>query len=592
MKNIRNFCIIAHIDHGKSTLADRFLEITGTLQQREMKHGQLLDSMDIEQERGITIKLTPVRMNYKDYILNLIDTPGHVDFTYEVSRSLAACEGAILVVDAAQGIEAQTIANLYLAIEQGLDIIPVVNKIDLPNADPDKVTLELANLLSVDPDSVLRCSAKTGEGVREILDAVIERFHAPQEVEEKALKALIFDSNYDPYKGVVAYVRVVSGEIKKNQKLYMMGTRVVAQALELGYFRPKYFPADTLQTGEVGYIVTGCKTVSEARVGDTVTLDSLHAKEALPGYRKVIPMVFAGIFCSSRDDYHLLKDALEKLALNDSSLVFEPEVSVAMGFGFRCGFLGLLHLEIVQERLEREYNLDLIVTAPSVSYKVYTTKNEVLTISNPAQLPDPSYIEKIEEPMVRIEILTRKQDVGSIMQLAQERRGTYQNTEFLDENRAILKFMIPLASIVIDFYDKLKSISSGYASLSYDLAGYQAGDLIKLDILIAGEKVDAFSQIVIRDEAFRRGSQVVKKLKDLIPRQQFKIALQASIGAKVIAREDISAMRKDVTAGLYGGDVTRKNKLLNKQKKGKKKMKQMGKVNIPQEAFLEVLKKD
>jgi len=524
--------------------------------------------------------------------LNLIDTPGHVDFTYEVSRSLAACEGAVLVVDAAQGIEAQTIANLYLALEQNLEIIPVINKIDLPNAEPQKVSAELQKLLSVGPEEVLLCSAKTGEGVAQILDRVVDKVAAPEIDKDKdVLKALIFDSIYDTYKGVVAYVRVVAGNLRKGDEIFMLGTKTKAQALEVGYFKPKYHPAVELKTGEVGYIVTGCKDVSEARVGDTVTLLDKKAPTALPGYQKVMPMVFAGIFCTDRDDYHLLKDALEKLSLNDSALSYEPESSTAMGFGFRCGFLGLLHLEIVQERLEREYDLDLIVTAPSVSYRVTTNKNEVLTISNPAQLPDPSLIEKIEEPVVNIEILTRKEDIGSIMQLIQDRRGIYRNTEFLDENRAMLKFTIPLASIVVDFYDKLKSISSGYASLSYDFAGYQEEKLVKLDILVAGDKVDAFAQIVVKDDAYRQGSAVVKKLKNLIPKQQFKIALQAAIGGKIIAREDISAMRKDVTAGLYGGDVTRKNKLLKKQKKGKKRMKQMGKVSIPQEAFLEVLKK-
>lgn len=601
-KNIRNFCIIAHIDHGKSTLADRFLEVTKTVEKRDMKHQQMLDTMDIEQERGITIKLQPVRMELEHegemYILNLIDTPGHVDFSYEVSRSLAACQGAILVVDATQGIEAQTLANCYLALEHNLEIIPVLNKIDLPSADVERRAQEIEDALGISKDEVISVSAKMGTNVETLLKAVIERLPAPPEAsDEDELKALIFDSVYDTYKGVVAFVCVRSGSIKRGDKVYLLNTKTLMDVIEVGYFKPKYQPCDILHAGEVGYVVTGLKSVREARVGDTVWKQGrekadFNKAEPLDGYSIVRPFVFAGVYCIDADDYPLLRDALDKLQLNDSALSFEPEQSGALGHGFRCGFLGLLHMEIVQERLEREYNLNLIVTSPSVSYRVLMNTGTELQISSPSELPDPVYMNGIKEPWVKVELLTPKEYVGGIMTLCSDKRGISKNVQFLDMNRVLMTFELPLASIVVDFYDQLKSISSGYASMNYEYLDYRQEDLVKLDILVAGEKVDALSAIVHRKDSFYIGRDLVKRLKDIIPKAQFVIAIQAAVGAKVIARETISALRKDVTAHLYGGDVSRKRKLLEKQKAGKKRMKMMGRVEIPQEAFMAILRKD
>ncbi len=602
---IRNFCIIAHIDHGKSTLADRMLEMTGTLDKRDMKNAQMLDMMDLEQERGITIKLQPVRMDYREHILNLIDTPGHVDFSYEVSRSLAACEGAILIVDATQGIEAQTLANCYLAMEHDLKIIPVLNKIDLPSADVEKHALEIENTLAIPKEEIIAVSAKMGTNVEQVLDAVIERIPPPAAADEgDETKALIFDSVYDLYKGVMAYVRVFSGEIKKGDKVTYLHTKNQQEVTEVGFFRPKYVPAEKLGVGEVGYVVTGLKDVSGARVGDTiwrqgtVKADFKQAKP-LSGYKEVKPFVFASIYCVDGDDYPQLRDALQKLQLSDSAVSFEPEQSSALGFGFRCGFLGLLHMEIVQERLEREYNLDIIVTAPSVSYIVTKKANkhdpesqpEDVLILNPSLMPDGSTIERIKEPWVKIEVLTPKDFLGNVMTLIQDKRGQQKNYNFIDEDRVLLVAEIPLASIVVDFFDTLKSITSGYASMNYEYLEYREGDLVKMDIRVAGEIVEALSMIVFRPEAHHIGIAIAKKLKDLIPRAQFEIAIQAAIGGKIVARETISAYRKDVTAKLYGGDRTRKDKLLKKQKAGKKRMKMVGRVELPQEAFLAVLKK-
>lgn len=566
-----------------------------------MKHAQHLDTMDIEQERGITIKLQPVRMNWRykgeDYILNLIDTPGHVDFSYEVSRSLAACEGAILVVDATQGIEAQTLANCYMAMEHNLEIVPVLNKIDLPSADVEGRAKEIEKALGIPASDVIAVSAKEGTNVPQVLERVIEVVPPPKDSKnDDELKALVFDSVYDPYKGVVAFVRLQSGSVKKGDSVHFLNTKKKIEVLEVGYFKPKYQPTTILNSGEVGYIVTGLKTVRDARVGDTVWqpgTTNLELAKAVPleGYNEVRPFVFAGVFCTDADDYPLLRDALEKLKMNDSALSFEPENSGALGHGFRCGFLGLLHMEIVQERLEREYNLDLIITAPSVSYIVSTIDGEKM-ISSPAELPDPGRLLSIKEPWVKIEILTPKDYYGQIMTLCTDKRGISKNTQYLDEKRVMLIFEMPLANIVVDFYDQLKSITSGYASMNYEYLDYREEDLVKLDILVAGEKVDALSLIMHRKEAFYVGNSLVKKLKELIPKHQFVVAIQAAIGAKVIARETIAAFRKDVTAGLYGGDVSRKNKLLKKQKAGKKRMKMMGKVELPQAAFLAVLKKD
>jgi len=588
---IRNFCIIAHIDHGKSTLADRFLEVTGTIDKRDM-HDQLLDTMELEQERGITIKLQPARMEYKGHVLNLIDTPGHVDFAYEVSRSLAAVEGAILVVDASQGIEAQTLSNIYLAMEHNLEIIPVLNKIDLPHADPDRIAQEIIDLLGVKKEEILLASGKTGEGVAEILDRVIEMVPPPQGDAEKPFRALIFDSFYDVYKGVVAYIRVVDGSLGKNQKLHMLRNNTNADSIEIGYMKPKFMPLDRLNTGDIGYIVTGLKDVSGARVGDTASLTADKNVEWLPGYKTVQPFVFAGVYTIEGDDYPLLREALGKLALSDASLVYEPETSGALGFGFRCGFLGLLHMDIVKERLEREFNLDLIVTTPSVSYEVLKLNGEMITLNSPAELPDRSQIKEIREPWVRVEIVTPSDYIGPIMELISGKRGIFKNIDYLEETRVIVKSEMPLAQIVTDFYDSLKSISSGYASMNYEFIEFRAGNLVKLDIYVAETAIDTLSLLIHNSEAQTVGKQVVEKLKELIPRQMFKVAIQAAIGGKIIAREDISAMRKDVTSKLYGGDVTRKNKLLNKQKAGKKKMKKLGKVEIPSNVFMELLKKN
>ncbi|MBX4188361.1 MAG: translation elongation factor 4 [Candidatus Doudnabacteria bacterium] len=587
---IRNFCIIAHIDHGKSTLADRLLEITKTVSKREMKE-QLLDTMDLERERGITIKLQPARMEWNGYILNLIDTPGHVDFTYEVSRSLAACEGAILVVDSTQGIEAQTLANIHLAMAHNLKLIPVVNKIDLPNSDREKTAEEMIKAFGFSPEEILYASGKTGEGVEKILEAVVEKLPAPKGDPNKSLRALIFDSTYDQHRGVVTFVRVMDGALLKNQKIQMLGAQTSAESLEVGYFRPKFEPASKLESGEVGYIVTGLRDVRKARVGDTVALAGAKNIQALPGYKQVKPMVYASIFPVSGDDYPTLRDAIEKLKLNDAALEFEPENIPALGFGFRTGFLGLLHMDIVQERLSREFDLDLVLTAPSVEYKVKLKDNNQIIIHTPAELPDPSVFVSIEEPWVSVEILVPQKYIGGILELITSRRGLYHGMDYLSNERVLITAEMPLANIIIDFYDKLKSISSGYASLNYELVDYKQGDLVKMDILVATEKVDALSMIVHRSVAESEGRSLTERLKSLIPKQQFEIAIQAAIGGKIIARESISALRKDVTAKLYGGDVTRKMKLLEKQKKGKKRLKRIGSVDIPQEAFLAILKK-
>lgn len=611
MEKIRNFCIIAHIDHGKSTLADRLLELTGTVAKRDMKK-QILDTMDIEQERGITIKLCPVRMIWKGHILNLIDTPGHVDFSYEVSRSLAACEGAILVVDAAQGIEAQTLANTYMAMEQDLKIIPVLNKIDLPAAEPERRAKELSATLGIDPKDIISISAKTGENVEQVLDAILERFVAPRipkELEDKGItspeeiaaletRALVFDSNYDTYRGVVSYVRVLQGNLKKGDSATFLNSRKKIEITEVGFFKPDYHPSAEIKAGEVGYVVTGLKAVGEAQVGDTLWKPGtnnadIEKAESLPGYKKVVPFVFASIFTTDADDYKLLRDSLEKLSLNDSSLVYEAERSSALGFGFRCGFLGMLHLEIVQERLEREYNLDLIITAPSVNYKLIMTHSEdIIDLSNPSDLPKRETIKEIQEPWIKVELMTPNDTIGALMELCTGRRGIYNTMNHIDDKRVILAFEMPLANIIVDFYDAVKSISSGYASMSYEFLDYRTEDLVKLDVLVAGDLVLPLSQMVHRTEAQSRGSLIVKKLAEIIPRKNFAIAIQAAIGGTIVARKTLSAYRKDVTAGLYGGDISRKKKQLQKQAKGKKRMKAMGKVEIPQEAFLAVLKKD
>lgn len=581
--------VIAHIDHGKSTLADRFLEITGTIEKRDLGE-QMLDTMDLERERGITIKLQPARMDYGGYILNLIDTPGHVDFAYEVSRSLTAVEGALLVVDASQGIEAQTLSTLYAAIEAGLTIIPVVNKIDLAHAEPDKVAGEITALLGCTREEIIFASGKTGEGVKTILDRIIEKVPAPKVGTEKTEKALIFDSFYDTYKGVIIYVRLFSGELKQGDKIILMAEKNPAEVLEIGYLKPKFTSSGELKTGEIGYIVTGLKEVALARVGDTVTLREKPAECPLPGYQKVKPFVFAGIFPTEGDDYPLLKDALAKLSLSDSSLVYDPENSAALGFGYRCGFLGLLHMEIVKERLEREFNLDLIATSPSVSYEVKKTNGDTFVITSPADLPERASIKEIREPFVRLEVVCPKKYIGPTMDLVQKKRGAYKNTQYLDEERTVLTYEVPLAEIVTDFFDTLKSISSGYASLNYEFIGYKPEELVKIDILINEQPFDTLSLIVHRSEAQKAGESFTKKLKDLIPRQNFKIPIQAAIGGKIIAREDVTAYRKDVTAKLYGGDVTRKRKLLEKQKKGKKRMKMVGNIEIPTDTFIKLLK--
>mgnify|MGYP001583939531 FL=1 len=599
-KNIRNFCIIAHIDHGKSTLSDRLLEVTGTIDKRIMKD-QVLDSMDIERERGITIKLAPARMVWKkddvDYTLNLIDTPGHIDFNYEVSRSLASVNGAVLLVDATQGVQAQTIANLYLAVEENLEIIPVLNKIDLPAADVPTRKAELVKLLGCDPDSILEVSGKTGAGVRELLDAVIDRVPSPEGSETKPPRAVIFDSAYDDYKGVVAYVRVMDGTFKKRDKLKLLATDADGEILEIGALTPKFSPLDELETGQIGYIVTGLKDIRACRVGDTMTVAPVTEHvESLAGYREVRPMVFAGIFPAQGDEYGALRDAMDRLKLNDAALVFEPEHSPALGYGFRCGFLGMLQLEILKERLSREFTIDLVVTLPSVAYHVYRSNRSDSTydiVKSALDLPDPSFIDHIDEPWAKVDIITPVDSIGNVMSLAQDRRGIYINTDYLSEGRALIHYELPLSAIIVDFNDKLKGASSGYASMSYDVFVYREADVCRLDISVADDNVDAFAMIVYRNEAERVGRRVLEILKDSIPRQQFVIKLQAMIGGKVVASERISAMRKDVTAGLYGGDATRKLKLLEKQKKGKKKMLAMGvgSVDIPSEAYMKLLKR-
>jgi GTP-binding protein LepA len=585
-QHIRNFSIIAHIDHGKSTLADRILQLTETVSAREMRD-QLLDSMELERERGITIKAQAVRVHWKGHELNLIDTPGHVDFTYEVSRSLQACEGALLVVDAAQGIEAQTLANAYLAIENNLEIVPVVNKIDLPQADPDGASAEIADLIGEEPGRVLRISAKTGEGVDAVLDAIVERIPPPRGVADAPPRALIFDSSYDQYRGVVAFVRVVDGVFHRREQLRAMalGTRFEAQ--EIGYMTPSMRPVAELAAGEVGYVVTGLKDVSELRVGDTLTAEVRPASEPLHGYKDVKPMVFAGLFPTESDDYPELRDALEKLKLNDAALFYEPETSQALGFGFRCGFLGLLHMEIVRERLEREFDLDLLVTAPNVAYRVKPLADEWVEVHTPADLPDS--FDEVEEPYIKASIIVPKEFVGTVMELCNDRRGRFDQLEYLSPERVHLTYELPLAEIVLDYYDQLKSRTRGYASFDYDLVGFRPGNLARVDILVGGEPVDALSLIVHRDFAYERGKQLVEKLREEIPRQMFDVAIQAAIGARIIARETVKARRKDVLAKCYGGDITRKRKLLEKQKAGKKRMKQVGGVEVPQEAFLAVL---
>ena len=594
---IRNFCIIAHIDHGKSTLADRIIEKTGTLTSREMQN-QVLDNMDLERERGITIKAQCVRIVYnandgQEYIFNLIDTPGHVDFNYEVSRSLAACEGAILVVDAAQGIEAQTLANVYLALDHDLDVMPVINKIDLPSADPERVVNEIEDVIGIEAQDAPRISAKNGINIEEVLEQIVKKVPAPHGDPEAPLKALIFDSLYDSYKGVIIFCRLFDGCVKKGTTIRMMATGAEAEVVEVGIFGAgRFVPCDELSAGMVGYITASLKNVQDTTVGDTVTQADRPCDEALPGYKKAQPMVYCGLYPADGAKYPDLRDALEKLQLNDAALSFEPETSIALGFGFRCGFLGLLHLEIVQERLEREFNLDLVTTAPGVVYKVHTTDGNVIELTNPSNLPDPSTIEYMEEPFVDAEIMVTTEYVGAIMQLCQERRGVYKSMEYMEETRALLKYELPLNEIIYDFFDALKSRSRGYASFDYEMKGYVRSELVKLDILINKEEVDALSFIIHKDTAYERGRKMCEKLKDEIPRHLFEIPIQAAIGGKVIARETVKAMRKDVLAKCYGGDISRKRKLLEKQKEGKKRMRQVGNVEIPQKAFMSVLKLD
>ena len=593
---IRNFSIIAHIEHGKSTLADRLIEYTGTLTKREME-AQILDSMDLERERGITIKAQAVRSSYKakngeEYMLNFIDTPGHVDFTYEVSRALAACEGALLVIDATQGIEAQTLANVYLALDNDLEIIPVINKVDLPSADPDRVKHEIEEVIGIDASEAVLTSAKTGLGIEDVLEAIVAKVPAPSGISDSPLKALVFDSKFDAYKGVVLYVRVIDGRIKPGMKIKMMATNAEFEVTEVGVFKPNLVNVDSLEVGQVGFFAAAIKNVKDARVGDTVTDANNPAAEALPGYRKATPMVFCGLYPVENSDYDNLRDALEKLQLNDASLVFEPETSVALGFGFRCGFLGLLHMDVIKERLEREYNLTLITTAPNVIYQVFRTNGDVELVDNPSNFPDPTVIDHVEEPYVNATIIVPKDYVGAVMELSQEKRGEYENMTYLDETRVMIHYALPLSEIIYDYFDRLKSVTRGYASLDYELAGYRASSLVKVDILLNGEPVDALSAIVHREKAVSRGRQLVEKLRSLIPRQMFEIPVQAAIGNKVIARENVRAMRKDVLAKCYGGDISRKRKLLEKQKEGKKRMKQVGSVELPQEAFMAILKMD
>ncbi|MBE6085895.1 MAG: elongation factor 4 [Selenomonas ruminantium] len=595
-KHIRNFSIIAHIDHGKSTIADRLIEYTGTLTQREME-AQVLDSMDLERERGITIKAQTVRLDYKGkdgemYQLNLIDTPGHVDFTYEVSRSLAACEGALLVVDAAQGVEAQTLANVYMALENDLEIVPVINKIDLPSADPDRVKEEIENTIGLDATDAVLASAKTGIGIEEILDAIVERIPAPEGDEDAPLQALIFDSFFDSYKGVIAHVRVKQGKIKKGMRLKMMATGKTFEVTDVGCFKPQPVDVGELNMGEVGFVAGSLKDVRDVRVGDTITFADRPAAEPLPGYRGVTPMVYCGLYPVESADYDNLKDALEKMQINDAALVFEPETSVALGFGFRCGFLGLLHMDVIQERLEREYHLKLITTAPSVIYHVFKTDGSVLNVSNPAELPPQTEIEHIEEPFVKATVIVPNDFVGAVMEISQDKRGVFKNMDYLDTNRVMITYHIPLNEIIFDYFDRLKSATKGYASLDYELADYQESKLVKVDILLNGDPVDALSTIVHKDRAQSRGRQLASKLKEIIPQQMFEIPIQAAIGSKVIARENVRARRKDVLAKCYGGDISRKRKLLEKQKEGKKRMKAVGSVEVPQEAFMAILKID
>ena len=593
-KKIRNFCIIAHIDHGKSTIADRLIEYTGTLQKREME-AQVLDSMDLERERGITIKAQSVRILYKaqdgeEYILNLIDTPGHVDFSYEVSRSLAACEGALLVVDAAQGVEAQTLANVYLALEHDLEIIPVINKIDLPSADPDRVKQEIEDIIGLDASDAVLCSAKSGIGIPDILEAIVNKVPAPPDKSDEPTRALIFDSRFDAYKGAIAYVRVKEGSIKAKDTIRMMHDKKDFDVTELGIFTPNLVPVQELQCGSVGCIAASIKNVKDCHVGDTVTLANNPATEPLPGYRKAVSMVYCGLYPTESKDYENLRDALEKLQLNDAALEYEAETSLALGFGFRCGFLGLLHMDVIQERLEREYNLTLITTAPSVNYKVYKTNGEMLEVDNPAKLPPPTEIDYIEEPYVKATTIVPKDFVGTIMELSQDKRGEYQSMEYLDETRVSVVYHLPLSEIIYDYFDKLKSATKGYASLDYELIGYKQSPMVKMDILLNGDPVDALSIIVHKDRAATRGRALAEKLKELIPRQMFEIPIQAAVGTKIVAREAVKAWRKDVLAKCYGGDISRKRKLLEKQKAGKKRMKSVGSVEIPQEAFMAILK--
>lgn len=593
-KKIRNFCIIAHIDHGKSTIADRLIEYTGTLQKREME-AQVLDSMDLERERGITIKAQSVRILYKaqdgeEYILNLIDTPGHVDFSYEVSRSLAACEGALLVVDAAQGVEAQTLANVYLALEHDLEIIPVINKIDLPSADPDRVKQEIEDIIGLDASDAVLCSAKSGIGIPDILEAIVNKVPAPPDKSDEPTRALIFDSRFDAYKGAIAYVRVKEGSIKAKDTIRMMHDKKDFDVTELGIFTPNLVPVQELPCGSVGCIAASIKNVKDCYVGDTVTLANNPATEPLPGYRKAVSMVYCGLYPTESKDYENLRDALEKLQLNDAALEYEAETSLALGFGFRCGFLGLLHMDVIQERLEREYNLTLITTAPSVNYKVYKTNGEMLEVDNPAKLPPPTEIDYIEEPYVKATTIVPKDFVGTIMELSQDKRGEYQSMEYLDETRVSVVYHLPLSEIIYDYFDKLKSATKGYASLDYELIGYKQSPMVKMDILLNGDPVDALSIIVHKDRAATRGRALAEKLKELIPRQMFEIPIQAAVGTKIVARETVKAWRKDVLAKCYGGDISRKRKLLEKQKAGKKRMKSVGSVEIPQEAFMAILK--
>ena len=595
-QHIRNFSIIAHIDHGKSTLADRLIEYTGTLTKREMEE-QILDSMDLERERGITIKAQAVRSIYtardgQEYMLNFIDTPGHVDFTYEVSRALAACEGALLVIDATQGIEAQTLANVYLALDNDLEIIPVINKIDLPSADPERVKHEIEDVIGIDASEAVLTSAKTGIGIEDVLEAIVAKIPAPKGAAQKPLKALVFDSKFDAYKGVVLYFRVIDGRVRKGMKIRMMATGAEFEVTEVGVFKPNPVIVDELDAGQVGFLAAAIKNVKDARVGDTITDANNPADEALPGYRKATPMVYCGLYPVENSDYDNLRDALEKLQLNDASLVFEPETSVALGFGFRCGFLGLLHMDVIKERLEREYNLALITTAPNVIYEVFRTNGDVELVDNPSNFPDPTVIDHVEEPYVNATIIVPKDYVGAVMELSQEKRGEYENMTYLDETRVMIHYALPLSEIIFDYFDRLKSATRGYASLDYELAGYRASDLVKVDILLNGDPVDALSAIVHREKATVRGRQLVEKLRSLIPRQMFEIPVQAAIGNKIIARENVRALRKDVLAKCYGGDISRKRKLLEKQKEGKKRMKQVGSVELPQEAFMAILKMD